>query len=191
MTDIPLTQLAQSILSEHVQTGDTVVDATVGNGYDCLFLAKLVGESGRVYGFDVQQQALNACRDRLQKNSADKQVTLFHSGHEFMQTRIPDNQHGGHIKAIMFNLGYLPGSDKQCRTMPETTLLALNHSLQLLSYNGVISILAYTAHEGGQIECNAIKSWLADLDSNQFNIDSSKPEKTLNTPPELYILTKK
>ena len=38
--------------------GDYVVDATIGNGYDTLFLAKLVKESGHVFGFDIQEQAL-------------------------------------------------------------------------------------------------------------------------------------
>lgn len=46
-----------------VREGDTVVDATCGNGHDTLALVKLVaGESarGRVYGMDIQGDALQS-----------------------------------------------------------------------------------------------------------------------------------
>lgn len=46
-----------------VREGDTVVDATCGNGHDTLALVKLVaGESarGRVYGMDIQEDALQS-----------------------------------------------------------------------------------------------------------------------------------
>lgn len=38
--------------------GDTVIDATAGNGHDTVFLAQLVGRQGRVWAFDVQSSAL-------------------------------------------------------------------------------------------------------------------------------------
>lgn len=44
-----------------VQKGDTVVDATCGNGYDTLAMLKMVADgSGRgcVYGMDIQKDAL-------------------------------------------------------------------------------------------------------------------------------------
>ncbi|MCD8509955.1 MAG: rRNA methyltransferase, partial [Bacillus sp. (in: Bacteria)] len=38
---------ARELLSRSVVAGDIVVDGTAGNGHDTLFLAKLVGHSGR------------------------------------------------------------------------------------------------------------------------------------------------
>jgi len=49
-------QYAQQLLKATVEEGDTVVDATAGNGHDTLFLAQLVGDSGQVYAFDVQKK---------------------------------------------------------------------------------------------------------------------------------------
>ena len=39
--------IAADVLRQVVQPGDTVVDATLGNGHDTLMLCELVGETGR------------------------------------------------------------------------------------------------------------------------------------------------
>ena len=49
-----LTGVAQEAWQDFVQRGDTVVDATAGNGGDALWLAKAVGPQGRIYAFDKQ-----------------------------------------------------------------------------------------------------------------------------------------
>lgn len=56
---LKVVDLVKSIVAGVVSEGDTVVDATVGNGNDTIFLARLVGEKGKVYGFDIQQEAIN------------------------------------------------------------------------------------------------------------------------------------
>lgn len=43
-----------------MQPGDTVVDATCGNGWDTLYMAQSVGPSGRVFGLDIQVRAAPA-----------------------------------------------------------------------------------------------------------------------------------
>ena len=45
--------LAREILSCAVQSGDTVIDATMGNGHDTAFLCEAVGPLGHVYAFDI------------------------------------------------------------------------------------------------------------------------------------------
>ena len=190
MPDLPLTQLAHAILESVITAGDTVIDATVGNGHDTLFLAHNVGPNGKVYGFDIQQAALDTCYQRLCDNAATKQVSLFHAGHETMPMFIPENLQLEQIKAIMFNLGYLPGGDKQRCTQFSTTLNALSFSLQAISIDGVISILAYTGHSGGKEECDSIKNWLGTLDKNAIQITIHKPENTIHSPPELIIIRK-
>ena len=86
-----------------VNEGDTVVDATCGNGNDTVFLAQLVGERGRVFGFDIQDAAIENTAGKLEELKLLKRVTLIKDGHENMGNYVNEN-----IKAVMFNLGYLP-----------------------------------------------------------------------------------
>jgi hypothetical protein len=59
----------------------------------------------------------------------------------------------------MFNLGYLPGSDKNCITKSETTLPALAQSLEILKPGGLLSIMLYPGHAGGDTEASAVIAW--------------------------------
>ena len=58
------TDLAHTILREAIRPGDTVIDATAGNGHDTVFLAEIVGSNGRVLAFDIQASAIEAARTR-------------------------------------------------------------------------------------------------------------------------------
>ena len=49
-----LTGVAHEAWQDFVQKGDTVVDATAGNGSDTVWLAKAVGPLGKIYAFDLQ-----------------------------------------------------------------------------------------------------------------------------------------
>lgn len=55
-------EMAHDFLAEVVTQDDIVVDATMGNGHDTLFLAKLAKQ---VYAFDIQEQALEKTQERL------------------------------------------------------------------------------------------------------------------------------
>ena len=46
---------ARSLLAKAIKPGDAVVDATLGNGHDAELLCELVGQNGRVFGFDIQE----------------------------------------------------------------------------------------------------------------------------------------
>ena len=154
----PLTALTHELLADVIQPGELAIDATVGNGHDTLFLAQQVGADGQVQGFDIQQTALDSARQRLQEAGAATQVQLHLQGHQHMQQRVPGDW-AGKVAAITFNLGYLPGSDKQAITCAEHTLAALDQSLALLRVGGVLSILAYRGHSGGQQEADAVTAW--------------------------------
>ena len=65
MFDITVTKRCQAILAEYISTDDTVIDCTAGNGHDTLFLAKAVGNSGKVLAFDIQKSALENTRQLL------------------------------------------------------------------------------------------------------------------------------
>lgn len=72
---------SKSLLEKIVSAGETVIDATAGNGYDTLFLAKLVGESGKVFSFDVQQEAIDSTKAKLEEAKLEN-VSLILDGHQ-------------------------------------------------------------------------------------------------------------
>jgi len=152
-----LIHIAQTWLREHIKAGDTVVDATLGNGFDALFLAQSIKTSGTLYGFDIQQEAINNTTHLLKEEPCHQ--VFFLQGHEHMAAHIPLEKHG-HIQAMMFNLGWLPGSDKSVITHADTTILALKQSLQLLAPNGRLSIMLYPGHQGGDTEAAKVIDWL-------------------------------
>ena len=157
-----LTETVQNRLEHYLSHGDYVIDATAGNGFDTVFLAKQVGNAGKVFAFDIQQIAIEKTRQRLLENNLLEPVQLIHNTHSHMSIDVPSNYHQK-ISCVMFNLGYLPGSDKSCITQPNTTLEALRQSLALLKQGGLLSIMLYPGHEGGKQESVAVLKWLSEL----------------------------
>lgn len=168
----PLTQQAQEFIGQAIQPGDEAIDATAGNGHDTLFLARAAGPTGTVYAFDIQPAALEATRDRLRRAGLDERVRLIRCGHEELQQRLPPGSHGK-IQAVMFNLGYLPGSDQRIVTRPHTTLLAIEQAAEMLAPGGRMTVLAYRGHEGGEEETQAVTARLMALEGWQLVIRPS------------------
>ncbi|SIO11142.1 class I SAM-dependent methyltransferase [Halodesulfovibrio marinisediminis] len=170
---------------EEAGTKAIVVDGTVGNGHDTLFLAKLVGEKGQVYGFDVQESGLTNAQERLEKADIAERVTLFHAGHETVAENLPD---GTAVTGAMYNLGYLPGSDHAVITRAKTTIASLEALLPVLTSNGVVTVHIYTGHEGGTAEGDAIQAWAATLPWKEFRVGRYDfPNKELNKEHLLII----
>lgn len=134
------------------------IDATVGNGGDTLFLAELASAAGgRVFGFDVQAAALERTRARLAERSLSAE--LFLAGHEKMAEFLPPAL-AGKFACAFFNLGWLPRSDKSTITRPDTTLAALESALGLLDKSrGLLSVLCYRGHDGGEAEFAAVRGF--------------------------------
>jgi predicted methyltransferase len=174
------------ILKDRLSDGDIVVDATMGNGYDTLFLTQCVSPGGHVFAFDVQEAALAETRKRV----AAGLTTLIHAGHEMMRAHLPEALHGK-ISAIMFNLGYLPGTDKTLITRTETTMSAVREALELLKPNGVLTVVVYPGHEGGADEGRSIEAWAVTLDSRRFEVQHLRPVNRAASPPELWVIWKR
>jgi len=175
-----LTDHAHQICDEILEEGDVAIDATVGNGHDTLFLAEAVGAEGRVYGFDVQADALNLTRQKLGEELLLR-VTLLHKSHAEMDQHIESSDRGC-IKVIMFNLGYLPGGDKEITTMTESTLVAMEAACKLLHPEGVITILAYPGHETGHDETKAVVEFLNTMDRERWELKTIEAQVPFNTP---------
>lgn len=184
---ISLTAQAHSIAQQYLTLGDIAIDATVGNGYDTVFLVKQVGNRGKVFGFDIQQQAIESTRSRLKSENNTNNLQLFHSSHHKIEQIIPIAFHG-RIKVIMFNLGYLPGSDKSIITQTVSTINALEQSIKLMAKLGVITITVYPGHTGGDMEALAIMQWSEVLvNGGKYSVEtiySSDKESA----PRLYII---
>ncbi|QXD15564.1 methyltransferase domain-containing protein [Rhodocaloribacter litoris] len=158
---------AKEIVAAVLTPGDVAVDATTGNGHDTVFLAERVGPAGHVYGFDVQEEAIGRTRQRLAGAGLAERVTLFARGHEALRETLPAGVHG-HVAAVMFNLGYLPGGDHRRITRPETTVPALDAALDVLRPGGVLTVVVYPGHPGGAEEAGAVRNWAAALDPHRY-----------------------
>lgn len=177
--------LSHFFLSERVKPGDRVVDATCGNGHDTLFLARLVGEEGKVWAFDIQETALANTRRLLLEAGCLTQVDLVASGHERFAEII-----GEPLKAAVFNLGYLPGGDKKIITHQDASLAALEQAAGLLIPGGLIAVCIYTGHAGGAEEGDAIENWAAALPPEEFNVWLSRLINRPASAPYVLLIEK-
>ena len=189
MKRISLAETAHQLIEKHLAAGDNAIDATIGNGHDTVFLARIVGLNGSVFGFDIQEQAIQSTSQRLQKQNLDTQVSLVVASHADMKQHLPQSKHR-QVAAIMFNLGYLPGADKRLTTQTETTLNALNVGCDLLAPRGLMSVMVYPGHVGGDEEAQAVTQWFQSLDPHKFVgevIDCQHPKPQ---SPRLFVIRK-
>lgn len=177
---VDLTGLHKHFVLEHVGKGDTVVDFTMGNGNDTLFLSQTVGEGGKVYAFDIQEDALVSTRRHLEENSAPENYTLICASHHRVKEFVSESIKGG-----MFNLGYLPRSGrKSVTTMRETTMPAVEAAIELLAPDGVLIIAIYPGHEEGALEGDMLREYFKTL--SRFKICASEFH-ILNSPTSPYF----
>lgn len=182
---VDLKELHKHFILEHLGEGDVAVDFTMGNGNDTLFLSRTVGESGRVYAFDIQEEALNSTRDRLIREGAPENYTLIRASHHRVREFVKEP-----IKAGMFNLGYLPGSGKKgVTTMRETTMPAVEAAIDLLAPDGVLIVAVYPGHEEGALEGDMLREYFKT--TSRFKICPSEFH-ILNSPasPFFFLVEK-
>ena len=146
----------KTLLKDTVLPGETVIDATAGNGHDALFMAQLVGLEGHVYAFDVQQSAIEATIARL--GEWNHNATVIQVGHENIEHYVTEK-----IAAAVFNLGYLPGADHSIITRSDTTIRAIESCLDLLKVGGLVILVVYHGHEGGEIEKEELLQYVRSL----------------------------
>lgn len=177
---VDLIGLHKHFILEHLREGEVAVDFTMGNGGDTLFLSKTVGESGRVYAFDIQEQALTSTEAFLKSNSAPENYKLICASHHRVREFVKEP-----IKAGMFNLGYLPRSGKKAvTTLRETTMPAVKEAIDMLLPDGVLIIAIYPGHEEGALEGDMLREYFKTL--SRFKICASE-FRILNSPTSPYF----
>ena len=147
---------AKQLIETNLKEKDFVVDATCGNGYDSLFIIDKI-KQGHLFCYDIQKEAINST-DKLLKDNNYNNYTLFNKSHENIDKDL--EKYKGKISLIVFNLGYLPGSDKSIKTNYKSTINAINKSLNLLNNKGHIVITIYPGHKEGKEESIKIKEYL-------------------------------
>lgn len=177
---VKITDVAHLFLKEHLIPGDTAIDATCGNGYDTLFLAKVVTEKGIVHAYDIQESAIIKTKD-LTKDYHN--IVFHHTSHEFIDI---DN-----ISAVIFNLGYLPNGDKSITTMSNSTKNAVLNLLTKYEKNPnmLIIIVVYPGHNEGFKESEWLNEYLSDLESS-FVVSKYQPINQ-HKAPYILLITKK
>lgn len=156
--------LVHGAIRQHVKTGDVCIDATAGRGNDTALLCELVGRSGKVIAFDIQQEAVESTkRLLLEKNMT---ADVHNVSHEFMD----EYAHEGTVSCIVFNLGYLPGGNHSIFTHFESSKLAIEAGLKLLKKGGLMCVTIYHGGATGYEERDCLLEWLRGLDSQIYQV---------------------
>lgn len=179
------TDLLHVLLLQVIVKGDCVVDATAGNGHDTVFLAEAVGNEGRVIAIDIQAEAIESTQQRLIESRLENRVELHQASHEDIGHFVAV----GSVSVIVFNLGYLPGSDRALITRSETTLKALAASVLALKKGGVLAVVCYPDHVGGDDESARVLDFLGGL--KNFRLAKYELLSTHRPSPFLLIAWKK
>ena len=177
-------------IRQQVKDGDICIDATAGNGRDTEVLCELVGESGKVYAFDIQEVALENTRSRLEKAGLLGPVRLVLAGHEQMLQRV-DKSECGEVSCVVFNFGYLPGGDYRIATKPATSILAIEMALNLVRKGGLVSLCIYSGGDTGFEEREEILAWLKALDSKRYIVIVNEFYNRDNHPPLPVLIVKR
>ncbi len=175
--------IADILIDRFVQSGHTCLDATVGNGNDIIKLSQKVGKNGKVYGFDIQEIAIEITKEKLTKADLLDQTVLINDSHTEVDKHIKEK-----IDFAIYNLGYLPGSRKDITTIASTTLESINKTLGLLKENGLIVIISYISHDGGFKEYTSVRSYLSLQDQKKYNIFEVSFINQVNNPPRLFCI---
>jgi tRNA A58 N-methylase Trm61 len=178
-------EFARELISSALNTGEIAIDATCGNGYDTVFLAELVGDNGSVLAFDIQEQAIENTRQRLAAADLSGCVSLILDSHENLSRHLD-----GPVKAAMFNLGYLPGGNHSVVTKPESTIKALSAVLDSLTVGGMVTLVVYSGHPGGEVEYQTVKKYLLALPQQQFTVLEYRFINQRGNPPLLLAVTR-
>jgi hypothetical protein len=188
VTEERLTAAASSWIEVALFDGALAIDATVGNGYDSLFLGHRVGPKGKVIGFDVQKAALAGAREILKFVGSISRVSLIHDSHTRVADYLPV---GATIDGAMFNLGYLPRGNRQIITRPDTTVQALQSVLEHLAEKGRVTLLVYRGHEGGVPEYEGVRRFLEGLPGDKWLVEELASTSDSPLAPRLFRVQKR
>ncbi len=157
-------QFNKVIFNAFIKAGDVVLDATCGNGNDTLTLARLVGDEGFVYAFDIQKLAIENTRQLLKDNKLSDRTELILDSHENIDKYLDKK-----LDFAIYNLGYLPKGDKNIKTDSLSTILSVQKTLNFMKAGGILLVTCYRGHDKGLDEYYKVKDFAEKLDQKNFN----------------------
>ena len=185
-----LLETAHAVWKRHA--GPLMLDATAGNGHDTVFLAELAGEGGMVLAVDRQEEALARSAALLRQRGLERRVRLTRGDHADMVAllarELPDAE--ALLDLAVFNLGFLPGSDKRVATSAATTLTALEAVWGRLRPGGLLSVHAYSGHPGGADEAKAVGDWMRALPWREAQVSACSQWNKARSPETLWLAVK-
>ena len=179
-----VTEIVHDLVRPHLKPGDTAFDGTAGNGHDTLFLAQCVGSTGHVCAWDIQPLAIERAAALLATHWITWVILTLGNHAEL------DTFSGRYFHAAIFNLGYLPASDRTIVTTTASSIRAVRAVVERLASGGILTVLAYTAHVGGDDEANAVCQLLQSLDPSEFAFHEERFAPGRTAPPRLFVLRK-
>jgi hypothetical protein len=176
-------KLSHEHFKNNIKNGDICIDATAGRGRDTLLLSLLAGDSGKVYSFDIQKEAVDSTLALMEKENR-KNVTVILDSHHNMKKYVQS------AKCVVFNLGFLPGGDHSIYSRPETSLAAIDSALSLIDDDGFVSICSYYGGDTGFEERDALFRYLESLDSKKYTVMMQSFFNRPNCPPIFIVIEK-
>ena len=142
---------------------EVAIDATIGNGYDTLFL---VNHYKKVIGIDIQPLAIKRSKEKL-KDFENVEIYLddFNNIDKFK-----------YANTIIFNLGFLPGSNRKVKTQDYTSDQAILKAYSIL--DGIMLVACYVQHEGGYNEYLTLRKTLDD-NNIKYQVDDNFENKEI------------
>lgn len=176
--------ITEYFINTYIHPGSIAVDATAGNGNDTLKLCKAVTQTGKVYAFDIQNIALHETENKL-KSENFRNFELICDSHSNLDSYVKDT-----VDAVIFNLGYLPGGDHNLQTKYDTTITAIEKSLDILSDSGFISVTVYYGKNSGCEEKEVVMEYLRNINHKKYTVLTCDFHNRPNNPPITVIITK-
>lgn len=176
-------KLSHEYIKANLKSGDTAVDATMGRGRDTLLLSQIVENSGKVYAFDIQEEALKSTQELLNTNHCANTTLILDSHHNL-------KKYVTSARCVVFNLGFLPGGDHSIFSHSDTSIQAINEALDIIDDNGFVSICSYYGGDTGFEERDALLSFLEELDQKKYTVMLHSFYNRKGCPPIFIIIEK-
>lgn len=169
---------SHKFMREHIKEGDFCIDGTAGRGNDTVFMAGLVGKSGKVIAFDIQQEAIDSTTALINEKGVSDIAEVYLDSHSNMDKYAKK----GTVSCICFNFGWLPRGDHNIFTKPDTSIEAITKGLELLKDDGVMSICIYYGKETGYMEHDALLEFFKTIDYTKYTVVVSQFANRHNCP---------
>ncbi len=186
MNSFSALDIINRVIDEAVHEGDLCIDATAGRGFDTLHLCQLVGDSGHVTAFDIQQAAIDSTQALLEKHALAHRADVRLQSHSEMDTLFAPES----VSLICFNFGWLPKGDHTINTKKETSIAAIEKGLSLLKNGGIMTLIIYYGRETGFEERDAILEYLPTLDHTRYTVVEMPFVNRPNCPPIPIVIIK-